>query len=112
MKKSTSPISFQKLWILIIKNNSIINIIIISKLNIKFSKFFNFLEQKLKDSKNYDEDIKFHDIDKEYYGESDEEKEKRQREVKNKYVYKKSKERIKNNDDYGESDETISNNDL
>ena len=70
------------------------------------------LEQKLKDRKNYDEDIKFHDIDKEYYGESDEEKEKRQRKDKNKYVYKKSRERIKNNDDYGESDETISNNDL
>ena len=70
------------------------------------------LEQKLKDNKNYDEDIKFQDIDKEYYGESDEEKEKRYRNVKNKNIFKRSNERIKNDNDYGESDETISNNEL
>ena len=70
------------------------------------------LEQKLKDNKNYDEDIKFQDIDKEYYAESDEEKEKRYRDVKNKNIIKRSNERIKNDNDYGESDETISNNEL
>ena len=68
------------------------------------------LQQKLKEAKHYDEDIKFSNLDKEYYGESEEENEERNK--NNKYIYQKSRERIKNNKEYGDSDETISRNDL
>ena len=68
------------------------------------------LQQKLKETKNYDEDIKFSNLDKEYYADSEEER--KERNKYNKYIYQRSRERIKNGDDYGDSDETISKNDL
>ena len=68
------------------------------------------LQQKLKETKNYDEDIKFSNLDKEYYADSEEER--KERNKYNKYIYQRSRERIKNGEEYGDSDETISKNDL
>ena len=68
------------------------------------------LQQKLKETKNYDEDIKFSNLDKEYYENSEEER--KERNKYDKYIYQRSRERINNGDDYGDSDETISKNDL
>ena len=68
------------------------------------------LQQKLKETKNYDEDIKFSNLDKEYYENSEEER--KERNKYDKYIYKRSRERINKGDDYGDSDETISKNDL